>query len=339
MKKLSIFSLAACCAAVLALAVVYNETNFNAQGRMYQPAPEGHLIGKDNGPGVGLHHPGEVCSRCHSMGGRAEAYPWTMAGTLYADRSGRTVLKGGEIILQDRDGNVISMTSNEAGNFWTTAPIASNPYTVASHGGMTEPLYVLDENGNLVQPADPANPSTWLYKTWVRKGFSVRPMVTIAPAGGSTGMPMSCNMHHGNMGSRGALWVSPAPTLPSYPESGQWGLSYRKHIYPILRSKCSPCHIPGNTMTRLVTKSDLEIPSTSIDHSCSLDLMAYEGSTGKRGVLDVVDPDNPEQSLLLRKTVFGGIHSGGAFWKDGDPDYLALRQWIAEGAPGPEPIY
>jgi hypothetical protein len=131
------------------------------------------------------------------------------------------------------------------------------------------------------------------------------------------------------MGSRGALWVSPASTLPSYPALG---LSYRKHIYPILRSKCSPCHIPGATMTRLVTKSDLDTPSTSIDHSGGLDLMTYEGSAGKRGIGSVVEVSSPADSLLLQKTMAGASHGGGAFWKEKDPDYLALKQWIREGA-------
>lgn len=318
---------------VSGLAMVYNESNFSALGRMYQPPPEGHAVGKDNDPGRGMHHAGENCARCHCMGGRVEAYAWTMAGTLYADRSGRSVLKGGEIILQDREGNVISMTSNEAGNFWTTAPIASNPYTVVSHGGPPEPLYVLDSQGNLLQPADPTDPRTWLYKAWVRKGFSVRPMLTIAPAAGATGMSMTCSMHHGAMGSRGALWVSPAPTLPSYPDSG---LSYRKHIYPILRSKCSPCHIPGSTMTRQVTKADIDTPSTSFDFSNGLDLMTYEGSTVgsvvKDGVSSAVDTANPEQSLILQKTLPGKVHAGGAFWDNRAPDYIAIQQWIKEGA-------
>ena len=331
MKKLAIIGLAALC--VAAVAVVYSETNFSARGRMYQLPPEGHVVGKDNAPGRGTHHVGEDCGRCHSMGGRAEAYLWTMSGTLYADRSGRSILSGGEIILQDREGNVISMTSNEAGNFWTKTPIASNPYSVVSHGGITEPLYVLDENGNLLTPADPNDPRTWLYKAWVRKGPFARPMVTIAPGAGTSGMSMTCSMHHGNMGSRGALWVSPAPTLPDYPTTD---LSYRKHVYPILRSKCSPCHIPGSTMTRLVTKSDLDTPSTSLDHSSSLDLMTYEGSTvsgsAKWGVTSVVDTVNPEQSLLLRKTLPRAVHAGGAFWNKQSADYLALKQWIAEGA-------
>jgi hypothetical protein len=331
MKKIAIIGLAVL--SIAAVAVVYNESNFSARGRMYQPAPEGHLVGKDNGPGYGRHHTGEDCARCHRKGGRAEAYLWTVSGTLYADRAGSEVLKGGEIIMQDREGNVISLTSNEVGNFWTLAPIASNPFTVSAHGGAVDILYVLDAEGNLVQPADPNDPRTWLYKAWVRKGSSVLPMMTIAPVGSATGNHMSCSMHHGNMGSRGALWVTSEPTLSSYPKAN---LSYRKHIYPILRDKCSTCHIPGATMTRLVTRTDIEPPSTSIDYSNGLDLTNYGGSQvggyTKQGVLSVVDKVNPEQSLILVKTVKGGLHGGGTFWSKKGPDYLAIRQWITEGA-------
>jgi hypothetical protein len=252
MKKIAIIGLAVL--SIAAVAVVYNESNFSARGRMYQPPPEGHRIGKDNAPGYGRHHTGEDCARCHRMGGRAEAYQWTVSGTLYADRAGREVLAGGEIILQDREGNVISLTSNEAGNFWTMAPIASNPFAISAHGSMVDILYVLDDEGNLVQPADPHDRRTWLYKAWVRKGSSILPMVTIAPAAGATGMNMSCSMHHGNMGSRGALWVSPEPTLSSYPEAN---LSYRKHI------TCLPTSVNATSRDGdpRVTTTDIEPPS------------------------------------------------------------------------------
>lgn len=333
MKKLILII---CCLVltVAATTVVYNQDNFNAAGRRFQPAPVGHFVGKDNGPGHGLHHAGEDCGKCHTMGGLAEAYLWTASGTLYADRSGRVPLKGGEVILQDRDGNVISLTSNEVGNFWTNAPIASNPYAVNAHGSIMEPLYTLDPDGNLLTPADPQNPQSWQYKAWVKVGSNIRPMLTIAPVAGSSGMYMSCSMHHAPMGARGALWASPARTLPSYPETG---LSYSKHIYPILRGKCSPCHIPGSTMSRLVTKSDLDTPSTSIDISGGLDLLTFEGSTVsgkvKQGIAGVVDTANPEESLLLKKTTIPGSgHGGGKFWRVKDQDYLALKQWISEGA-------
>ncbi len=315
-------------------ATMYDADNFSALGRLYQPKPAGYAVGKDNGPGRGMHHPGEDCARCHSMGLRAESHLWTMAGTLFQDRVGSVPLKRGEVILQDRDGNVLSMTSNGSGNFWTTSPLASNPYTVVNHGSVTDTLYSYDSDGNFI-PADPTDERTWLYKGWVGSGGAVRPMVTIAPVGSASGMSMrmSCSMHHAQMGSRGALWVASAPTLGDYPRTQ---LSYRKHIYPILRSKCSPCHIPGATITRLVTKSDLDTPSTSLDYSSGLDLMTYEGSNVgnavKKGVCAVVDPDHPEKSVLLIKTAKGGTHGGGAFWDRKSPDYLALRQWISEGA-------
>ncbi len=119
MKKIVIICLCIVFLGAAAVAAVYDQSNFSSFGRLFQPAPDGHIVGKDNGPGHGTHHPGEDCGKCHRVGGRAEAYLFTMAGTLYKDRAGREVLKGGEIILEDRDGNVISMTSNEAGNFWT----------------------------------------------------------------------------------------------------------------------------------------------------------------------------------------------------------------------------
>lgn len=353
MKKHLIIFLSVLGLAALALAQVYDESTFNALGRMYQPAPDGHIVGQDNAPGRGTHHPGEDCGRCHRPGGRAEGYVWTMSGTLYKDRPGRAVLKGGEIILQDREGKVISMTSNQAGNFWTTSPLASDPYTVATTHGHEPfiPMYTLDSSGNLI-PAPANDPSTWHYKTWARKGNSVRPMMTIAGAGGSMTTPrMSCNMHHGGVAHRsGALWVGKAPTLESYPARH---LGYRKHIYPILRSNCSPCHIPGKTVTPMNTKTDHDTPSTAVDYSGGLDLMTFEGSSvqsplyhptiplkvigyetiSKEGVEAVVDSSHPRKSLLLLKTVTGGVpHGGGAFWNEHHPDYQALKQWIWEGA-------
>lgn len=334
MKRIAIVCLIVFCAAT-ATAVVYNETNFNAMGRMFERVPQGHTPGKDNGTGLGMHHPGEECGACHSPSGRAGEHAFTMSGTLYSDRAGQAPVKGGEIVMEDRAGNTISMTSNAAGNFWTTASLASDPYAVSSHSGITDKLYVEDANGNLVTPADPNDPRTWLYKTWVKNNGYARPMVTIAPVGSSSGgdMRMSCSMHHARTGSRAALWGSNRPTVASYPATG---LSYRKYVYPILRSKCAPCHIPGSTMTRWVTKADISTPSSSIDYSSGLDLVTYEGSTVgsvvKIGVQSVVNTASPDQSLLLQKTLYGGTHSGGSFWNAQSPDYIALRQWIAEGA-------
>jgi hypothetical protein len=41
----------------------------------------------------------------------------------------------------------------------------------------------------------------------------------------------------------------------------------------------------------------------------------------KEGVFDIVDPENPENSLLLTKTIFDDdLHAGGAFWNKNNPD-------------------
>jgi hypothetical protein len=339
MKKLLFFATGlslALAGIALGAGGVFDSTNFTSDGRKWQPAPSGHTPGKDNGPGEGVHHRGEDCGICHKPGGKAGNKVWTMSGTLYDSRAARTPLAGGEIILQDCEGNVISMTSNELGNFWTTAPIASNPYTVATPhaGGAPVPLYALDSSGQLQTPADPADSRTWRYKAWVKVGDNVMPMVTLAGVGGGDTAPrMSCSMHHAGLGSRGGLWAQAKPTLKSYPSTS---LSYKKHIFPILRNKCAPCHIPGSTMTTVMTKTDLETPPTTVNYSSNLDLMTYEGSTvsgaTKKGVLSAVNTSAPASSLLLNKTLNGSTHGGGNFWSEQDADYKAILQWIAEGA-------
>jgi hypothetical protein len=317
---------------------LYDETTFSTHGRLFEPVPDGHLPGKDNGPGRGLHHASEDCGMCHKEGGRAEAFLWTMGGTLYRDRLARRPLRGGEVLLEDYAGNVVSMTTNEAGNFWTAVPLASNPWTVSSyHGGPPfVPLYTVDVEGNLLTPAPPEDARTWKYKTWTKKGADVRPMVSMAGVGGSVEVQrMACNMHHGGVGHRsGALWSGRDATLDSYPASR---LSYRRHIQPILRSKCAPCHVPARTTSSVGQKSDIETPSTVVDYSSGLDLMFYGGSTvsgiAKAGVSSAVKVAAPSQSELLRKTVQGGpVHAGGKFWSVRDVDYRALSRWIAEGA-------
>ncbi len=319
----------------LAFAAGFDSSNFSSDGRKFQPVPSGHVRGKDNGPGKGMHNGGEECGACHRPDGKAPVV-FTISGTLYEDRAGRKPLRGGEIILRDINNNVVSMTSNRVGNFWTFAPIASNPYAVASHGGMTDLLY----------PADPNDARSWQYKAWVKYGNRVRPMVTIVPVGGASdpNSRMSCSMHHGYMGSRGALWVSGESTLPNYSRSN---LSFKKHVLPIFRNKCVPCHIPGETWTRLVTQSDVDgNPITKIDHSHALDLTSYRGSSvvvnnvmwTKRGIRDMTlgYQGNPDDSPVLSKTKKqqsgSVIHAGGGFWSSLDADYRAIKQWIAEGA-------
>jgi hypothetical protein len=324
-------------------AVVYDESNFSAAGRLLQPAPSGHTPGKDNGPGTG-HNAGEDCGICHTPGGKAGNFLFTIGGTVYEDRTARKVLKGAEIILQDVKGNVISMTSNGSGNFWTFAPLASNPCTISSHGAIIDYLYTVVNNA-CVPTVAPSDSRTWQYKTWVKYGGQVRHMATIAPIGGSgaSSARMGCNMHHASMGSRGGLWGMKKDTLASYPASN---LSFKKHILPIFRNKCAPCHIPGSTMTRNATRSDLDNTApgfpTVIDFSKGQDLTSYAGSTvgpdAKIGIssLTTVHQATPDSSPVLLHTLNqpdgSVIHGGGGFWTPLDGDYKAIRQWIIEGA-------
>ncbi|MFB3884018.1 MAG: hypothetical protein ACE144_02250 [Thermodesulfobacteriota bacterium] len=327
-------------ASVLAFAsqtLSYDGTDFSAAGRKWQSAPEGHKPGKDNGPGIGTHNVRADCGICHSPKGKADNYIFTMSGTLYEDRMSRKPMKNGEVILEDSNGKVISMTTNEVGNFWTYAAIGSHPLAIASHSGKTVKLYSSDPEGNLI-PAPSHDSRTWLYKTWVRTADQVRPMVTIAPVGGSTDgtSRMSCNMHHGALAARGALWGSEKSTLSSYPSSN---LRFKKHILPILKNKCVPCHIPGDTWTRMVTRSDYE-GTSKIDYSSGLDITSYGGSKvsvggvlwEKIGIQSVVSTEDPDSSPLLLKTKKGATHGGGWFWGTQDDDYKAIRQWIKEGA-------
>lgn len=336
--------------------LTYDSTNFNADARKLQPAPAGHTVGKDNGPGQGLHNSGDDCAICHTTYGKAGNYVFTIAGTIYEDRAARRPLTRAEVILQDYAGNVLSMTTNEAGNFWTYREIASNPYAVASHSGTTHLLYTVNADGS-VTPADPSDSRTWQYKAWVRNpDGAVRQMVTIAPVGGSTGVVprMSCNMHHSPFGSTGAAWASRKSSLTSYPSSS---LSFRKHILPIFVSKCAPCHVPGAKATRLVTMSDIytqttnttNVPLTnaavtSIDYSSGRDFTSYAGSiytsgsatVTKQGIRDFVNIPDPDTSPVLSKAMLQAAgtatHAGGTFWSAVDADYKAVRQWIAEGA-------
>ncbi len=284
--------------------------DFTPEGMKWELAPSGHTVGKDNGAetglsqGNGLHMAGNDCGICHTPGGKATSFPFSMAGTLFKDKAGTQPLANGEIILQDVQGNVISMTSNEAGNFFTYAAIASDP----------------------VKGSDPAASGTWTYKAWVKYGDTARPMVTIAPVGGSSGTTarMSCNMHHGWQGSRGSLSAGRFATLSSYPSTG---LSFKQHVLPILKNKCKACHVPGSSSPTTT------YGSTIYDYSGGLDLSSYtKDSKSAKGISDVVNTSSPADSGMLSKTKIGSVHAGGGFWDETDTDYTAILQWIWEGA-------
>lgn len=285
---------------------IWDSTNFTMEDRKWQMPPDGLVAGADNGTGDGSHHPTDDCGICHVPGGVAGSKLLTLSATIYDSRAARYPLAGAEVVYQDYEGNYYSMTANDLGIMWTEGPMVGD-----------------DSMG------DSTNPFSWRYKTWVRAGDGVRPMMTMPYVGGMMVPRMSCNMHHVLSGTLGGLWAMPAGTLRSYPESD---LSYRKHIFPILRSKCGPCHIPGATVANR--------GGETFDYGSDLDLMTYAGSMvsvgstvyDKDGIETIVNTMNPDASVLFGKTVYGSTHGGGSFWSASDPDYRALRQWIEEGA-------
>ena len=54
MRKFTIIFIVITAFGFAAFAAIYNQDNFSAGGRMYEPVPEGHKIGKDNAQGVGF---------------------------------------------------------------------------------------------------------------------------------------------------------------------------------------------------------------------------------------------------------------------------------------------
>ena len=294
-----------------------DEHIFTPEGMQWAEVPSGHVVGKDNGElsdeakngetaGNEFHMIGEDCGICHSALGKANNSIFTMAGTIYKDRAGREPLVGAEIILQDVEGNVISMTSNDSGNFFTYAPIASDPQAW---------------NPDLSEEENRENSNTWRYKAWVKNDDLTTVMMTLAGVGGSgsTTTRMSCGMHHAPMNSRGALFASGFSTLPSYPDKD---ISFKKHVMPILKNRCKSCHLPEKA------RPWVEYPTgTKYAYGGGLDLSAYEkDENSMMGIQDIVNTNSPDASDLLVTPLYGSKHGGGSSWRTtNDADYKAIR--------------
>ena len=76
----------------------------------------------------------------------------------------------------------------------------------------------------------------------------------------------------------------------------------------------------------------------------ALSMLAYapdrdEESLRNGGLVRRLEPIDPESSLLLRKPLLALPHVGGKRFRETDPGYALLRDWIAEGArPDPAPV-
>jgi hypothetical protein len=89
------------------------------------------VFGFETGP---LMRPGEDCDFCHRPGSQYDTAPhWTLAGTVYprADSAANAGVAGVKVIVSQPEGDeVLTLTTNAAGNFYTDARLPS-PYRVA----------------------------------------------------------------------------------------------------------------------------------------------------------------------------------------------------------------
>jgi cytochrome c553 len=85
-----------------------------------------------------LHRAGQMCLACH--GGQGPGSPeMSVAGTIYATRTGTEPLVGATVTLQDAAGSKRTLTTNAVGNF----------YVLKSDWAPAYPLFVrLDAGGN-----------------------------------------------------------------------------------------------------------------------------------------------------------------------------------------------
>ena len=84
-----------------------------------------------NGPEM---RPGENCMTCHSSGGSART--WTVAGTVFSkpDDSTSAGVPGVDVVITGSDSQTLTLTTNAAGNFYTSRSVAF-PISAELHRG------------------------------------------------------------------------------------------------------------------------------------------------------------------------------------------------------------
>jgi hypothetical protein len=115
-------------------------------------------------------------------------------------------------------------------------------------------------------------------------------------------------------------------TVAKTKEPFSW--SFRNHVIPMLTKigcNSGACH--GALAGKNGFKLSLRGYAPEIDY-----FVLTRQAGGRR-----VDRIEPAQSLLLRKPTMTVNHGGGLKIEVGSPDFQVLADWIASGAPGPEP--
>lgn len=90
--------------------------------------------------------PGADCLACHKAGG-GEAPKWTAGGTIFTDADGTAPSSNAKIVITDAKGNTITMTSNGAGNFYTTKAISFPINVDVTKGGQTVSMGTAVDSG------------------------------------------------------------------------------------------------------------------------------------------------------------------------------------------------
>lgn len=75
------------------------------------------LGGETPGGPSALHRPGQPCVTCHGELGPAES-EFLIGGTVYLIRNAEDPAAGAFVQLQDSVGQVVTLQTNQAGNFW-----------------------------------------------------------------------------------------------------------------------------------------------------------------------------------------------------------------------------
>jgi hypothetical protein len=79
-------------------------------------------------PGNGQHNPGRSCfQNCHN--GR---HNFTLAGTLYTNKTGNTGFAGATITVTDSNNQTFDIVTQQNGNFWVNRTIAFPVLVIAS---------------------------------------------------------------------------------------------------------------------------------------------------------------------------------------------------------------
>lgn len=111
----------------------------------------------DEKPGVPegpTHRPGQPCLVCH-------ADDYSAAGTIYAVKGDTVGVAGASVLLSDRDGKSITLTTNAAGNFFVSKDAWNPTYPIQTSvtiGSFTSTMSsIIGRNGSCaschVEPA------------------------------------------------------------------------------------------------------------------------------------------------------------------------------------------